>query len=221
MNLSDDQFSLPSFAQRVQERFTSRADVMAAFGGDDRLNPHYAEKLKTRTFKEAAVLIGVLERDGVAHILLTQRTEHLSSHSGQIAFPGGKLDEGETAVEAAVREAQEEVGLNPAHAEILGEFGTYYSGSGYAIHPVVARLNGPLTWQPNPDEVASVFEVPLAFLMDQQNHRTESRYWNEQEIFFFTMPYRDQQVEPPVERRIWGVTAGIIRMVQERLYGTP
>ncbi|MEM9734454.1 MAG: CoA pyrophosphatase [Pseudomonadota bacterium] len=219
MSLLDDPFSLSAFTKRVEQRFESRADVMAAFGGDDRLNAGFAADMKNRTFKKAAVLIGVLEREGEAHILLTQRTEHLKSHSGQIAFPGGKLDDGETGIEAALREAEEEVGLNPANAQILGEFGTYYSGSGYAIHPVVARLKGELKWAPNPDEVAETFEVPLAFLMDQSNHKTESRFWNEKEIFFYAMPYEDRQVAPPVERRIWGVTAGIIRMVQERLYG--
>ncbi|MEL6785185.1 MAG: CoA pyrophosphatase [Pseudomonadota bacterium] len=219
MSLLDDPYSLTAFTHRVQERFESRADVMAAFGGDDRLNAEFAADMKNRTFKKAAVLIGVFEREGEARILLTKRTEKLKSHSGQIAFPGGKLDAGETGVEAALREAQEEVGLGPDHARVLGEFGTYYSGSGYAIHPVVAHLTGPLVWQPNPDEVAETFEVPLAFLMDQRNHQTESRFWNEKEIFFYAMPYEDRRVAPPVERRIWGVTAGIIRMVQERLYG--
>lgn len=215
----DDIYSATAFRARVLERFESRADVLAAIGGDQTLNPYFEAEMEKRDFKEAAVLIPVFEREGEARVLLTQRTEHLSSHSGQVAFPGGKLDAGETPLEAALREADEEVGLKAENLEVLGTFGTYYSGSGYSIDPVVAMVKGLPELTINPDEVATTFEVPLAFLMDDQNHVRESRFWGEKEIFFFTMPYMDDAITPPVERRIWGVTAGIIRMVQDRLYG--
>ena len=143
----------------------------------------------------------------------------MSSHSGQVAFPGGKLDQGESDVEAALREADEEVGLLARDVEVLGTFGTYYSGSGYAIAPVVGMVKGTPELNINENEVAAAFEVPLAFLMNQSNHNRQSRLWNEKEIFFYAMPYNDPSTQPNTERRIWGVTAGIIRMVQERLYG--
>ena len=211
-----DIYAPDAFAARVRERFASRADILAATGGDHALNPTFEPELRRRTFKPAAVLIGVRDDGGTARVVLTQRTEHLSAHSGQVAFPGGRLDEGEDAVSAALREAHEEIGLPARDADVLGTFGTYYSGSGYAIAPVVAMLRGAPDLTPNPDEVADIFEVPLAFLMDQACHRLESRHWKGQERFFYTMPYDDDGRE----RRIWGVTAGIIRMVQERLYGT-
>ncbi|MDD9910900.1 MAG: CoA pyrophosphatase [Ahrensia sp.] len=214
-----DAYSFEGFAKRVQERFESRADVMAAIGGDHMLNPGSKPGLVQRSFRDAAVLIAAFERDGDAHILLTQRTDHLNSHSGQVAFPGGKIDDGESAQQAALREAHEEVGLDPGSVEILGTFGTYYSGSGYSIAPVVGLVSGSPELNVNEDEVAAAFEVPLRWLMDQNRHTVESRMWQDVERFFYVMPYLDEAVAPPVERRIWGVTAGMIRMMQERLYG--
>jgi len=218
-HLTTDIYSASAFRERVLERFKSRADVLAAVGGDFVLNPHYGEILTTRKLTEAAVLIPVLERNGKAFVLLTQRTEHLSSHSGQIAFPGGKIDLGESNEEAALREAHEEVGLIPEDVEILGTFGNYFSGSGYTVAPVVGMVKGNPELTINEEEVADTFEVPLSFLMNQNNHIRESRTWREKEISYYTIPYMDHTIDPPVERRIWGLTAGIIRQVQERLYG--
>ena len=214
-----DIYAPAAFRARVLDRFESRADVLAATGGDHALNPGYDPDTDERTFKPAAVLIAVREVEGEARVILTQRTDHLTSHKGQIAFPGGKLDAGEEAVAAALREAHEEIDLSPEDVEVLGAFGTYYSGSGYAIVPVVAMVTGDAPLTPNPDEVADIFEVPLGFLMDQRHHRIESREWKGIERFFYVMPYTEIGGDDGVERRIWGVTAGIIRMVQERLYG--
>lgn len=208
-----DLYSLDAFANRVRERFASRADVMAAVAGDQALNPDYEPARREGGFRSAAVLIAVCNIGGISHVLLTQRTDHLSSHSGQIAFPGGKIDQGETPVDAALREAQEEVGLTGA--EVLGAFGTYYSGSGYAITPVVAVLSEEPQLVCSEDEVADAFWVPLAFLMDQRHHEVESLSFKGKERYFYVMPYDDGAQQ----RRIWGVTAGIIRTVQERLYG--
>ncbi|MGI9364739.1 MAG: NUDIX hydrolase [Rhizobiaceae bacterium] len=218
--LTPDLYSVSAFRRRLSERFESRADILAAVGGDQALNPDHPMMVKERQFKPAAVLIPVIDRDGDATILLTQRTEHLSSHSGQVAFPGGKIDPGESPEQAALREANEEVGLEMQQIELLGTFGTYFSGSGYSISPVVGLIRGEPNLALNKDEVAAAFEVPLSFLMDQRNHNRESRFFEEKEVFYYTMPYPDAAVDPPVERRIWGVTAGIIRMVQERIYGT-
>lgn len=192
---------------------------MAAIGGDDRLNPDDQQDFKNRAFKHAAVLIPIVDRGDDAGVILTQRTEHLSSHKGQIAFPGGKVDPGETPQEAAFREAWEEVGLTGDMLQLLGTFGDYFSGSGYRIAPVIALVKADYTLTINTDEVASAFEVPLSFLMSRENHRIESLTWKERERHFFAMPYQDETVDPPVERRIWGVTAGIIRMIQDRVYG--
>jgi 8-oxo-dGTP pyrophosphatase MutT (NUDIX family) len=210
---TSDPFTLTAFADRVRQRFESRADVMAAIAGDQKLNPDYEPAKREGGFRDAAVLIAACNIDGVAHLLLTQRTDHLSSHSGQIAFPGGKIDEGETPIEAALREAQEEVGLEGA--EVLGEFGTYYSGSGYAVIPVVAVLDEVPELVCSEEEVADAFWVPLSFLMDQKYHEIESLNFKGKDRHFYVMPY-DDGTKP---RRIWGLTAGIIRTVQERLYG--
>ncbi|MGI9355904.1 MAG: NUDIX hydrolase [Rhizobiaceae bacterium] len=217
--IMDDAYSVAAFRQRVTERFESRADIMAAVGGDHALNPDFGPSIEDREFRDAAVLIPVIDRGGAAHILLTQRTEHLNSHSGQVAFPGGKIDAGESAEEAALREAHEEVGLEPEDIEVLGTFGTYYSGSGFSIAPVVGQVRGHPQLVINDNEVAAAFEVPLAWLMDRDRYNIESRTWQDRERFFYAMPYMDRSIVPPVERRIWGVTAGIIRMVQERIYG--
>lgn len=215
----DDAYSTQAFRQRVTERFESRADVMAAIGGDHMLNPDHDGLFGEREFRDAAVLIPIIDRGGDAHILLTQRTEHLSSHSGQVAFPGGKIDAGESAQLAAVREAQEEVGLEPDTVEVLGTFGTYFTGSGYSIAPVVAVVDGEPALSINEDEVAAAFEVPLSWLMDKDRYAVESRVWQGKERFYYAMHFKDRSVSPPEERRIWGVTAGIIRMMRERLYG--
>ena len=212
-------FSADAFRQRVTERFTSRADVMAAMASDGKLNPDYLEQVKTCTFRDAAVLIPVIDRGGEATVLLTQRTEHLSSHSGQVAFPGGKIDEGEAPIEAALREAEEEVGLAGDQIEVLGAFGDYYSGSGYKIVPVVGMVSPDAQLSLNENEVAAAFEVPLSFLMNEDNHGIESRTFKGNERHFYAMPWQDEAVSPSVERRIWGVTAGIIQMMHERLYG--
>ncbi len=210
-----DIYALPAFVERVRERFETRADVMAAVAGDHALNPDYDPAERPNGYKDAAVLFAVADIAGTASVLLTKRTAHLSSHSGQIAFPGGKIDDGETGLQAALREAEEEVGLRAADMEVLGEFGTYYSGSGYAIAPVVAVLREQPRLTCNPDEVADAFWVPLSFLMDQRSHEIESLHFKGNERFFYVMPYDDDGTP----RRIWGVTAGMIRMVQERLYG--
>lgn len=182
--------------------------------GDHRLNPDLHGLFVNAKLREAAVLVPVVDRGRDASVILTQRTEGLKAHPGQIAFPGGRVDPEDRDVEhAAMREAMEEIGLHAGHIEIVGRLPDYVSGSGYRIVPVLSVVRPGFRLTLNPDEVDSVFEVPLGFLMDPSNHRRQSRTWANKERFFYEMPFGD--------RYIWGVTAGIIRTLYERLYAGP
>ena len=216
----NDDYSASDFYERVSAGFSNRRAQMEGVGGDGALNEGFDSEIKDRDFKKAAVLIPVLDYGSRARVLLTQRTETLSFHKGQIAFPGGKIDPGETGEQAALREAEEEVGLKPSDVEVLGTLGPYFSGSGYRIEPVIGIVRHKPELVINAAEVADAFEVPLSFLMNQENHRVESLHWKDKDRHFFAMPFVDTSVSPNIERRIWGVTAGIIRMVQERVYVT-
>lgn len=155
----------------------------------------------------AAVLIPLVVRERLG-LLLTQRTAHLSTHSGQIAFPGGKVDpEDRDATAAALREAQEEIGLEPVHIEVLGSLPEYVTGTQFHITPVVALVHPGFALLPNPGEVDDVFEVPLEFLMDPVNHRRHGFEWNGEMREWYSMPYQ----EGATERFIWGATAGMLR----------
>ncbi len=219
MQISDHAFTAQEFRDRVAYRFEMRAQQLAETAGDYALNPDYAEEVKTRDFKDAAILFALVEGANQPTVILTQRSDKLNNHSGQISFPGGRVDEGETPEQAALREADEEVGLPANSVDVLGTMGPYFSGSGYKIYPVVGVVQNLPDLTINEDEVADVFHVPLSFLMNQNFHQVESRMFKGNERFFYAMPYQDNAVAPVVERRIWGVTAGIIRVIQERLYG--
>ncbi len=179
--------------------------------GDHRLNPDMRETIVRAGLRDAAVLIPVVDHEEGATIILTQRTTTMRNHSGQIAFPGGKIDpEDPTPEDAALREADEEIGLAGNHVDVIGRLPDYVTGSGFRIAPVLSVVRPGFDLTINPDEVDAAFEVPLAFLMDPANHRRQSRVWNNQKRFFYEMPFG--------ERYIWGVTAGIIRTLYERLY---
>ena len=155
----------------------------------------------------ASVLVGIVMRDAPT-LLLTQRTAHLSTHSGQIAFPGGKVDPEDTdAAATALREAQEEVGLEPRHVEVLGSLSEYVTGTSFIVTPIVALVDPAHELVPNPHEVDEVFEVPLAFLMDPAHHRRHAFEAEGVRRVWFSMPYDDQGRE----RFIWGATAGMLR----------
>ena len=179
--------------------------------GDHSLNPDMKSLIMRPGLRDAAVLIAVVDHAQGASVILTQRTEALRNHSGQVAFPGGRIDPEDASAEAAaLREAEEEIGLDRHEVDIVGRMPDYSTGSGYRIAPVLAVVRPGFVLTINPDEVDAAFEVPLSFLMDPANHRRESRIWNDRERYYYTMPFG--------ERFIWGVTAGIIRTLYERLY---
>jgi 8-oxo-dGTP pyrophosphatase MutT (NUDIX family) len=165
------------------------------------------KKFMDRPPMHAAVLIPIVMHP-TPTVLLTQRTAHLSTHAGQIAFPGGKLDSTDAnAVAAAKREAFEEVGLSSSSIEVLGQLPIYTTGSAFWVTPVVALVHPGFVLQPNAHEVSDVFEVPLSFLMSPANHRHHQVHWQGVERQWLSMPYQDGLQE----RFIWGATAGILR----------
>jgi 8-oxo-dGTP pyrophosphatase MutT (NUDIX family) len=155
----------------------------------------------------AAVLIPVIDRP-VPTLLLTQRTAHLTHHSGQIALPGGKLDYRDAnATEAALRETEEEIGMHRSNVQVLGTLPLYTTGSGFVITPVLAWVKPDFELQPNPQEVAEVFEIPMSFILNPSNHKRQLWIDGNTRREWYAMPYR----EANNERYIWGVTAGILR----------
>ncbi len=204
---------LPGFsAAALRELAAIRlCEPETAAQGDHLLNPEFIDWVMSRATKPAAVLIPIVERREGLSVILTRRLDNLRSHSGQVAFPGGKIDPEDASPQAAaLREAAEEVALDPMHAEIIGQLPDYFTGSGYKIAPVVALIDGAAQLRANPQEVDYIFEVPFEFLMNQQNHRRGSREFQGKERYYFEMPYG--------EHHIWGVTAGILRLLQERLF---
>lgn len=204
----------PDFLARARARlhvcdFRDEADTPIRVG-DHVLNPGSPLLETAATARPAAVLIPLIAREEGTTVLLTQRSSSLRSHSGQVAFPGGRIDgPDETPVEAALREAQEEIGLDPSRVEPFGRLDAYLSGSGFRIVPIVAEVHPPFTLSINDAEVADAFEVPFDFLMDETNHQRQSREWQGIQRYFYAMPWK--------ERYIWGVTAGILRNLYERL----
>jgi 8-oxo-dGTP pyrophosphatase MutT (NUDIX family) len=155
----------------------------------------------------AAVLVGIVQRD-VPTVLLTQRTAHLPTHAGQIAFPGGRQDaQDRSPIETALREAQEEVGLDPRGVEVLGCLPESTTGSVYVITPVVALVQSNSELKANPGEVAEIFEVPLAHVLNPAHHRRHALQTDAGLRTWFSMPYQDGEQE----RFIWGATAAILR----------
>jgi 8-oxo-dGTP pyrophosphatase MutT (NUDIX family) len=178
--------------------------------GDHQMAKDMSEILADKPFRPAAVLMPVVAREKPA-FLLTQRAEKLTTHSGQVAFPGGRIDPGDKdPADAAMREAMEEVGLAREFITPLGYLDPYLSGTGFRIVPVVALVWPAFTLKLNPTEVTDAFEVPFDFLMSPENHLRHNREWRGLTRSYYAMPYG--------ERYIWGATAGMIRRLYERLY---
>jgi 8-oxo-dGTP pyrophosphatase MutT (NUDIX family) len=207
------------FFQRAHDRLTLEVPTglndpaVVPRRGDHDLDPVMRVIAEVRPIRPAAVLVGVVDRAEPA-VLLTQRTTGLSSHAGQIAFPGGKIDPGDASpVEAALREAREEIGLDRRLVEPIGYLDLYLTTLGYRIVPMLARVRPGFELALNRAEVHDAFEVPLAFLMQPLNHQRHSREWNGMMRTYYAIPFGG--------RYIWGVTAGILRNLYERIYGEP
>ena len=195
----------------IVERLAKCPPLEELFTADDLEKQNEASR---QALKPAAVLLLVVNHVEAPTVLLTQRTTHLSAHAGQIAFPGGSVDAGDNTPEGtALREAQEEVGITPDRIEILGRLPEYRTSTGFAVTPVVGWAEPPLTYRPDPHEVADVFEVPLGFLLDVRNHRYESAFFRGRMRHYWAMPYG--------ERFIWGATAGMIVTFQRLMRGSP
>ena len=215
---------LTSNGRAVGEEFFARArarlsldvppaltdEAVATPRGDLDLDPVLWERAGVKATRPAAVLVPVIDRPEPT-VLLTLRTADLSSHAGQIAFPGGKIEPSDPSpVAAAMREAEEEIGLDRGLVEPIGHLDLFLTFSGFRILPTVARVDPSHRLTLNRSEVDDAFEVPLAFLMDAQNHALHSRDWKGVIRRYYAMPFG--------ERYIWGVTAGILRNLYERVY---
>ncbi|MDD2883866.1 MAG: CoA pyrophosphatase [Dechloromonas sp.] len=158
----------------------------------------------------AAVLFPIVQHPGGQTVLLTQRTAHLRDHAGQISFPGGRVEpEDQSPLATALRETEEEIGLARQHVEVLGYLPEYRTGTGFRVTPVVAAIRPPFELKPDPFEVAEVFEVPLAFLLNPKNHQQHELHYRGALRQYLAMPYGDYF--------IWGATAGMIRALSDRL----
>ena len=180
-------------------------------------NPSYSdydlsqERPDQPVLKQAAVLVALIARDHGLNVILTRRSGHLPTHAGQIAFPGGRCDVTDKDVGAtALREAHEEVGLDPSYVTLLGVSDAYETVTRFAVTPVVGLVNSLASLKADPSEVDEIFEVPLAFLMDPANHVPQSREYNGVTRQFYAMPYDDYYV--------WGATAGMLRALYLRVF---
>jgi len=162
-------------------------------------------RLRTRQPVPAAVLLPIVLREAAPTLLMTRRTDHLNDHAGQVSLPGGRVDpQDRDRIDTALREAEEEVGLQRSHLEVLATLPDYVTGTGFCVTPVVALAHPPLELCADPFEVAEIFEVPLAFLMDGRNHQRRSATFPDgSRRSFYTIPYRNYF--------IWGATAGMLR----------
>ena len=184
------------------DRITSDFDLSKAYGADEVDLP----------LTPAAVLIALVERDQGLSVILTRRADTLRRHTGQVALPGGRRDPGETPWQTALREAHEEIGLEPQYVSVVGLSTPYRTGTGYLITPVVGFVRPGFTLKANPDEVADIFETPFGFLMDPQNLEEHERELpNGEKRRFYAYTHED--------RFIWGATAGMLRALYDRLYG--
>jgi 8-oxo-dGTP pyrophosphatase MutT (NUDIX family) len=204
------------FFARVRQRLTldvpaglTDASVTPARGDHD-ADPVMRKIAEVRPIRPAAVLVPIIDHPEPT-VLLTQRAQHLPDHAGQVSFPGGKIEKGDVnPCASALRETMEETGIDRTHIEPMGYLDVYMTTLGYRIVPVIARVKPGFQLQLNKAEVDATFEVPLAFLMDQTNVQRHSREWQGMTRHYYAITFG--------ERYIWGVTAGILRNLYDRIY---
>ncbi len=185
-------------------------DENGLFRGDHDLNPASFPRIDG-IYKPAAVLVPIVIRDESPAVILTRRASHLNKHAGQISFPGGRAEESDaTAVETALRESEEEIGLAPEFVDVVGALSTYLTVTHYSVTPVVGFVKPGFQLVAEEDEVAEIFEVPLEFLLNAKNHKKHSGFHDGVERFWYAMPYN--------EHYIWGATAGMIMDLSERVH---
>ena len=203
----------PPPRQEMSPEMFSTVQAALAEGGagssDFDLNPDVTPR-PDRVLRDAAVLVPLIERKSGIKVVLTKRSSRLKHHPGQIALPGGKVDATDAdAIAAALREAHEEVALDPAMVEVLGQLAPHETVTNFVVTPVVGRITGDFRARPEVGEVAEVFEVPLAHISDPARYSIESRMWQRRRRYYYTVPYGPYY--------IWGATARILRGLAERL----
>lgn len=202
----------------VERRFADRPGVpphtkivsdISRERGDHALNEGM---MPSQPLKPAAVLVPFVERPAGMTLLFTLRTAHLAHHAGQVSFPGGHIEENDHGpAETALRETEEEIGLDRRRIDVISHLDTYVTRTGFIVTPVVGIVTPPFDIVPDAHEVAEVFEVPLDYLMRAENYATDTRILAGRERRFYAIPFEN--------RYIWGATAGILRNMQQRLFG--
>ncbi len=196
---------MPSLLERIRESLI--AETLPVLSGDQDFGTYGTDPRPS--YVPAAVLVPIVRRPQPG-LLLTTRTATLRNHAGQVAFPGGRVDDTDDGpVAAALREAHEEIGLLPQHVEVLGLADRYTTGTGYAVDPVVGLIDADLPFLPNPFEVADLFEVPLEFALDPANHQLREAVWQGKLRRYYTIDWDG--------RMIWGATAGMLVNLSARL----
>ena len=199
---------LDDFLTRARQHLDPPTGPLSQAEAGDR---DFIPEEKAGTVRAAGVLMGIVPRAEEPTFVLTKRPDTMPTHPGQVAFPGGKMEAVDPdEVAAALREADEEVGVDPGSADVVARSGPYVTATGFRIVPVLALLPAGFEARPDPSEVEAVFETPLSFLMNPDNHQRKSGVWRGQTRHYYEMPHNGF--------RIWGVTAGIIRSLYERLY---
>jgi 8-oxo-dGTP pyrophosphatase MutT (NUDIX family) len=196
----------------VRQRL-ARFDRNSTTRGDHDLDPN-PRGHDTGGLRRASVLVPLIDRADGLTVLLTERTQHLTDHAGQIAFPGGRQEpEDVDEIDAALRETEEEIGLPRGFVRVIGRLDTYVTSTRFSVTPVVGLIRPPFPLRPDPHEVADVFEVPLSFIADPVNHERRSREFHGRTRHFYVLPFE--------QRYIWGATAGMLVNLARRLAPDP
>jgi 8-oxo-dGTP pyrophosphatase MutT (NUDIX family) len=210
---------MKNYKELITSRVFARPPTLEALLGEDAprgdgdLQPlQWVDREERPALRAAAVLVPIIDYEDGPKVLLTRRADHLGSHAGQVAFPGGKIEPDESIADAALREADEEVGLKSEFVTVAGYLDAYETGTGFRIVPVVGFVRPGFTLQVHDGEVAEVFEVPLAFLMDGANHERHKTTWRGREREYYAMPYEGHY--------IWGATAGMLKNMYDRIFAT-